>query len=611
MIHQPAQNQPGCPAALEPDALHIDLPHADPEKVYFTILKCLVQISPQHWEFIRHGLVTGAAMTVLASSCMDMIQVFAEAILDVLMPQVYRYMKTYSTFSVFVLGLTEDRIHSYLGDSIERGLAKALDIKVQHFEATKKFYQLLLRHISKAVNSVLALTTQAPTFESMLPVFFVSGCVTSTGELFDIVRQFATILTEALKVRQRAMWNLNESYEPGRFVLTPYFYFQSKSDLNELVKAYISRMVKILKSAQMPNCVTSSSDHKGVCIRVGTNTQMLTVEDMDSDGQESAMSSCCDSDGIPGAVPDSGNTESNTESCPFSSATVIAAHHSGPNEMESIKNIADELVQAFSAEDLPGSVQGDSSQSVHSGLDVKDKGKLRELTDRIFNLVMSGHDYQIPIVAVEIRMCDIVTYGKLRGEGLIAHALYLRTEEVVTRCAMQVQLWSEVYSEQLDSEEFSVSDNSIFGPRIVVGDHLEEVVESSTSSSLSQDISDSNMTYEVNDELHHDLFGVTVPQGLMTLLVEEMLTVIGINNIETVLHLTSNAIIQLEDGDLREHFHFGRSYKAISQAVIRDLLELSSLQELQEAVRSMDPGLKEAILRALKKQETVLQQKEH
>lgn len=98
------------------------------------------------------GLVTCAMMTALANSCMDITQTFAEAILDVVMPQVYRYMRIYGTFSPTILDLTEDRIHTYLGVSIEQALDNCMKIKVQNFESTKVFSQLLLRHISKAVN---------------------------------------------------------------------------------------------------------------------------------------------------------------------------------------------------------------------------------------------------------------------------------------------------------------------------------------------------------------------------------------------------------------------------------------------------------------------------
>lgn len=63
-------------------------------------------------------------------------------------------MKTYGTFSPAVLGPTEHRIHTYLGDSIEQALADCLNIQLQDFAATKDFCQFLFRYISKTVNNL-------------------------------------------------------------------------------------------------------------------------------------------------------------------------------------------------------------------------------------------------------------------------------------------------------------------------------------------------------------------------------------------------------------------------------------------------------------------------
>uniref|UniRef100_A0A0F8CFK0 Uncharacterized protein n=1 Tax=Larimichthys crocea TaxID=215358 RepID=A0A0F8CFK0_LARCR len=126
---------------------------------------------------------------------MDIVQTLAEAILDVMMPQVYRYMKTYGTFSPTVLDLTEDRIHNYLGDSIEQALAECMQIEVQDIADTQVFSQLLRRHISKTVDSVLASTTQTPMLEFRNPVFYVSGCYTSISDLKNMAFELINILT--------------------------------------------------------------------------------------------------------------------------------------------------------------------------------------------------------------------------------------------------------------------------------------------------------------------------------------------------------------------------------------------------------------------------------
>lgn len=570
---------------------------------------------------MTNGLVSCVTTTVLANSCMDIIQIFAETIIDVVMPQVYRYMRTYGTFSPSVLGLTEDRIHTYLGDSIEQALANALKIKVQNFVATKEFSKSLLRHISKTVNSVLTLFTQTPILESRLPVVFVSGCVTSIGELTDMVRQFATILTGAFEAQQRAQKMTEDqrrqtaSYEPGREVELPIFNLNSRSDLKKLVKTYIIRMLKVLKNAQMPNCEMSPSNHGDVCIRVGSKTHILTVEDRKSDRQESAMSSYCGLDSIPGAVPDSNDTESHSDRCPFSSITVISTteDHSSrlsPTVMESIKNIADELVQDFLEVNLQRAVQTDSWLEVV---------KLRELTNRTFNVVMTGRDYQIPLAPAGTRICDTVIYRNLRRKGvtdpgIVAHALYLRTAEVVTRCAVQVLLWSELHAEQSDYpsplafEQLSVDPDFVLVGH-AAGDHLEVVPVIPPSPVLSQE---NIPTYEVIPEplelTQSQLLGGNFHASLLTLLVREMLIVIGIENSEMICEVVKKVIQQLQDVDpmLYNHFYdtlMGRSFKDIYQAGISDLLlEFGSVDELKEVVRAGDPTFEEAIVRALRTQ---------
>ncbi|XP_032367291.1 uncharacterized protein LOC116686396 [Etheostoma spectabile] len=624
MTEQPAQNQ-GCSAALvqTPDTLHIDLPHVDPKEVGFTINKCLIQITTKHWDLVTNGLVSCVLTTVLANSCMDLIQIFAETIVDVLMPQVYRYKRTYGTFSPSVLGLTEDRILTYMGDSIEQALADALKIKLQNFVSTNEFSKSLFRHISKTVNSVLALFTQTPALESSLPVVLVSGCVTSIGELTDMVRQFATILTGAFEAQQRAQkmtedqWSKTASYEPGREVEPPVFNLNSRSDLKKLVKNYIIRMLKVLKNAQMPNCEMSPSNHRDVCIRVGANTHILTVEDRKSDRQESVMSFYCGLDSIPGAVPDSNDTESQSERCPFSSITVIATteDHSSrlsPIEIESIKNIADELVQDLLEVDLQGAVQTDSWLEV---------GKLRELTDRSFNVVMSGRDYQIPLALAGTRICDTMIHRNRRRKSvvdpdIVAHALYLRTAEVVTRCAVQVLLWSELHSEQLSYpsplafEQLSV-DLEFMLVGHGAGDHLEIVPLTPPSPSIIPVLSQ-EITYEVIPEppelMQSQLLGGNVLAPLCTLLVREMLIVIGVENSEMISEAVKKVIHHLQGVDpmLYNHFYdtlMGRSFKDIYQASISDLLlEFGSVDELKEVVRSGDPTFEKAIVRALRTQ---------
>ncbi|KAI3364043.1 hypothetical protein L3Q82_010872, partial [Scortum barcoo] len=587
-----------------PDALHIDLPDVDPVQVWFTINKCLIQ-TRLHWESMADGFVTCAVTTSLASCCMDMIQTFAEAILDVVMPQVYKYMGTYGPFSSTILDLTEDRIFTYLGDFIEQVLDNFVKVKL---ESTKVFCELLLRHISRTVNSVLVLTTQTPIVESRLPVFFVSGCVTSVTDLKNMVCQIATLLIEAFKAQ-------NPALENGLKTLTRTL--NSRHDLKKLVTSYLMRMVKVLKRrTQMPLCKKSSRNHRHVCIRVGTLTEILTVEDSESPGQYSAMSSFSDLDALPGGVPESSN---HYDSCPFSSHTIICAteDHSprlAPSEMESIDNIADDLVQAFLEVDLQDVMQTDSGR-----LEVMDNVNLREITVRLFSVIMKGHHYQIPVVPAGRRMCDTVTYRQLyRGgvadQSVIAHTLYLRTEEIIVRCALQVLLWSALRFDCPSTESSDEIDDLVFlfGPRQEGGDYLNDSFESIQSLSFSSQLDQhSDTTYDVASETgditESYLITGILRSSFLNLLVGEMLAVMGITTYEAIFEVVTQVIDQFHGVNAKVYDHFsasllGHSYKEMYQTVIADLREeYCSVEEMQEVVRAGDPSFVEAIIRSLRK----------
>ncbi|KAG8011081.1 hypothetical protein GBF38_005736 [Nibea albiflora] len=111
MSDQPTQNNAGCSArsVQMPDTLHIDLPHADLDDVSLIIGIGFIQLKASHWDLISVGATSYELITLVGNLCMDIVQSLAEAILDVVMPQVFKYMRTYGTFPPSVLGLTEDR----------------------------------------------------------------------------------------------------------------------------------------------------------------------------------------------------------------------------------------------------------------------------------------------------------------------------------------------------------------------------------------------------------------------------------------------------------------------------------------------------------------------
>lgn len=552
--------------------------------------------------------MTFLMLTEMANYCMDIIQTLSEIILDVVLPQVYSYMEIYGTFSHTVLGLTEDRVHIYLGDSMEQALAACLNVQLQDVVAIKDFCQFVLRHISKTVSSVLALCTQTPILESRLPVVFVSGCVTSIKDLKHmagiilkiIVRAFdaeqpAQDVTEA-QTSQSALNELNIDTEES-----PLYFENTRRDFRKQLKAYIIYMVEVLQSnAEMPYFETSN--RRVVCIRVGANTQILTVDsDSEADGELSAMSSCHGLDAIPGAVPDINDNKS-----PYVSVTTTKYqfHHTGTNQRDSIDEIVEDLLKL---------AQADSG-----GLEDIDKAKLREFTDRVFNVVMSGRAYQIPLVPNGTCLCNTVICRKLsRGDntknaGIVAHTLYMRSEELVTRCAVQVLLWSAVNLD--DVPETSDSSGELdfeFYIRDEAGDHARPPplsgLESHSvhSSNIYDEIPESSGTLEVTQS---QLMISIIHTSLLNLMVGEMLTVIGIRNLRTIHKIGAEVIHQLKGVDFMVYNNFrasivGESYKDLCQSILSDLLqEFGTVQVMQDMLTSNDPYFCDALMRALQKQ---------
>ncbi|XP_042246844.1 uncharacterized protein LOC121882563 [Thunnus maccoyii] len=635
MTEQPSQDQPMCSAALaqKPDTLHIDMSPIDLDEVCFAIYKCLIQMTTQYLDILKDNLVNTELAALLADSCMDIVQSLAQIILDVVIPQVYRHRRTYGTFSPTVICLTEDEIHAYLGDSIQQALANSLRLPVQTLGHTKVFTELLVRHISKTVNSVLALSTQASILKSRVPVFFVGGCLTLFPDLKDMVRKIATILMASLNREevwlrvntQEAQSSQTTSIDNCNFleVESPIFCFSTREGLKRFMKTYITRTVTVLKSrAHMPQRKSgmSSSNHGDVCIIIGSNTHILPVEDSEAHGQ-SAMSSYSGLDVIPGAVPDNDEAESLSETSPFNFVIVIGTTEDlVRDEADTITNIADELVQAVLGGDQRGSAETDSCQeSVNGELEVVYCSKLKELTDRIFNLVMSGQDYQIPCLPAGMRMCDTVTYRKLRrggvtNPGMVTQALYMRTEEFVSRCAVQALFWSTLNS--LDSDilfgQYS-QDSYMLSSGL---DFVAVPVRAAGDCGIVRRVIPppwhiSNSTYDIIPELSEPIqlqLASIVHISLLTLLVGKMLASIDIRDGEMILEVVRKAVVQLQDTDPRlyDHFHasfMGQSYKDIGQMAINDLLlEFGSVEVMQEAVRARNPNFEEAFMRALRKQ---------
>lgn len=570
--------------------------------------------------------MTAELEATLAESCMNMIQALSETILDVALPQVYRHRRTCGTFSPVVFPITEDQIHACLGDSIQHILVNSLHAPRNVLENTKVLTRLIVRHVSKTVNSAQDLYIQTSNQESRVPVVFVSGCLTLFPDLKNMVCEIATVLMASLNnqglLELRSYQDLSSLSNIFELV-PPTFCGNSRDGLKRFLRTYITRMVTILKSRAQKvykRSRMSSSDHENICIIIGSDTHILTAEDSSQACGQSAMSSNHGLAVISDAVPDNNEVECPCETSAFDSVTLIGTRMDPvPDETEMIKNIANELVQTvlgdYSAE------ESDSSQV--PVLEVVYVPELKELTDRIFNLVMSGQDYQIPCQPTGVRMGDTVTYRKLSRRdintpGIVTQALYMRTEELVCRCAVQALLWATMdsldygqSSQNLHIPSSEVEFEDVSEPAAGDGGYIRRLfhhvwnVSNSTYGSileqLQQPVSSAPM------QLHSSAFAHIC---LVTLVVVEILLNIDINirDYETLLEFVNQIVVPLKDIDLRlyDHFHaslMGRSYKDIGRAALNDLLlEFGSVEVMEQAVRAGDPDFVEALRRALRKQ---------
>ncbi|XP_047430018.1 uncharacterized protein LOC124999245 [Mugil cephalus] len=674
-MEQPTQDQSECPSALQmPDTLPIDLPPAN-------IMDICITINDGFFLLIKQGLMlndtldTCDMITTPVFSCLDIIQTLAEGIVDVVIPQVYRYTRSYGTFSPSILGLNEERIHTYLGDTIELTLTRFLNVDVRNFVSIRKFSELLVRNITKAVNSVLALTTQTPIWGSRVPVFFVSGCETSVRDLIDLAWLMVLILTEARdsrraqKTQRRTRetedrtqeaedrtqetedrtqetedrtqetedrtqvaedrtqetaasplhWNPLESTG----LKPPLFLNQSRNTLRSMLKNHILSIVNAFRSeARMPWVEMNTSNHRKICIRVGTNTQALTVEDSES----YKGPSCSASHILPGAVP-----ESSSACLPSATVTNRGVNYDFDPRMDVriISEVVDDLVESFWKDPLEVEQIESYQNAAHDGQDSFDLVKLRQLTDEIFNVIMNGQVYQIPLVPPTVRMCDTVTYEKrmsvdVPNTSLATQSLYMRTEEVATRCALQVLLWSAVNREWHESSPSELSFGSeldSFMARHAAGDRASTSTYGRASASASDLASDigSDFSGTISLDSFSRFGSLQSPDPVLTgqsealeelvctLLVEELLKNIGERNFG-MLEIVAD--LRNLDLSMYNHFHaylMGHSYKSIIQSAMAELLEeYGSVEEMQRAMRMWDSTFRYNVVKILKEQLTNL-----
>ncbi|KAF3702587.1 hypothetical protein EXN66_Car018275 [Channa argus] len=450
MAEQPTQGQPegSAASAQTPHSVHIELPSVNPDDVFFIISKCLLDILVEHWDLLKSNYVTSDILTALAASCMEIVQKLAEGILDIIIPQFYSYIRTHGSISPPNFRVTEDQIQAYMEDSLEQALTMGLKINVRYFSHTKMFSQLLQGHISRTVNSVLVVFTQSPTLVSRLPVILVSGCVTSITNLKHMVNEMATMLTYALNPEQRLQEFIDDKSSSAikcDELDSPLFCFNSRDDFRDQMKAYLIYMLEVLRKNLEKPCQISSKNKRVICILVGTNTKILTVEDSESHGHKSPKDSCCDLNSIPGSVPETDKAES---------LTIARETEDRSRSVDStrdfvfIRNIVDELMQAF-MDDVHTEEETAGAQTAGLQLDAAKEDTIRKVTNRIFDLLMNGHIYQIPTLLPRRHVGDTITYARLmRGnivdQGIIAHTVYMSTEEVVTRCVVQMLLWTEL-----------------------------------------------------------------------------------------------------------------------------------------------------------------------
>ncbi|KAK6292682.1 hypothetical protein J4Q44_G00372670 [Coregonus suidteri] len=234
----------------------LDLPPINPDAFNPIIIRFLEKTTEEQWRQLSIGRMDPVMRALLAEMCMEIVRFVSEAILEVIIPAIFRFVRIYSHVSPvsgkslteserssstnlkvrkrgngkssrsctpksssshngsqtvlprtqgdgesisseplsYFFGITEDSLLTSVQDSFKESLTNVLGIQREGQVDTQTLSRVIVGEVSKKVNSIISVAIQTPISGRMSPVIFASGGVSSTKVVEEMVSGVSNIL---------------------------------------------------------------------------------------------------------------------------------------------------------------------------------------------------------------------------------------------------------------------------------------------------------------------------------------------------------------------------------------------------------------------------------
>ncbi|XP_064815410.1 uncharacterized protein LOC135531219 isoform X3 [Oncorhynchus masou masou] len=234
----------------------LDLPPIDPDAFNPIIIRFLEKLTEEQWRQLSIGRMDPVMRALLAEMCLQIVRFVSEAILEVIIPAIFRFVRIYSHVSPVsgkslteserssstnlkvrkrgsskssrsctakssssrngsqtvlpntqgdgesisseplsdFFGITEDSLLTGVQDSFKKSLNNVLCIQREGQVDTQSLSRVIVGEVSKKVNSIISVAIQTPISGRMSPVIFASGGVSSTKVVEEMVSGISNIL---------------------------------------------------------------------------------------------------------------------------------------------------------------------------------------------------------------------------------------------------------------------------------------------------------------------------------------------------------------------------------------------------------------------------------
>ncbi|XP_029604389.1 uncharacterized protein LOC115190000 isoform X2 [Salmo trutta] len=234
----------------------LDLPPINPDAFNPIIIRFLEKLTEEQWRQLSIGRMDPVMRALLAEMCLEIVRFVSEAILEVIIPAIFRFVRIYSHVSPVsgkslteletssstnlkvrksgsrkssrscaakssssrngsqtvlpktqgdgesisseplsdFFGITENSLLTSVQDSFKESLNNVLCIQREGQVDTQSLSRVIVGEVSKKVNSIISVAIQTPISGRMSPVIFASGGVSSTKVVEEMVSGVSNIL---------------------------------------------------------------------------------------------------------------------------------------------------------------------------------------------------------------------------------------------------------------------------------------------------------------------------------------------------------------------------------------------------------------------------------